>query len=95
VRETLAQADVLETVLAHRSEVKACVDAERRVQPGLSGKLVVRFNVLPSGTTADVATETEELQGSALAGCIERAVSRWSFPVHRVQGAQIRFPFTL
>ena len=59
-----------------------------------SGHFMMRWTVLPSGATTDVALETEGLRGTALANCLESRLRAWKFPAHRSQQPPIRFPFT-
>jgi hypothetical protein len=51
--------------------------------------------VLPTGDAVEALVETEGLQGTPFARCIEGQVRSWKFPQHRVQSREpVRFPFT-
>jgi len=43
--ERLGQSDIMEVVLSHKPAIVKCVDEQKKREPGLSGKMVVRWNV--------------------------------------------------
>lgn len=89
--ETLGQSDTMEVVKAHLSEIKACVDEQKRLEPGSTGKIVMRWVVLPDGTVSKV----ELVDGDAkhLSACLVRLIKTWRFPRHSVQSEPVVFPF--
>lgn len=92
--ETLAPEDVQQVVIANQPAVSSCIQRHKEAIPGLSGgKFMVRWFILPSGSTQQVAMETKALKGTALATCVEDVVRGWKFPKHRTQMGAIRFPF--
>jgi hypothetical protein len=81
-------------VIANQPAISSCIQQHKEAIPGLGGgKFMVRWFVLPSGSTQQVAMETKALRGTALATCIEQLVRSWKFPKHRTQMGPIRFPF--
>lgn len=90
---SLADSDIFEVVLANKGDLSACVSAEDRSSLGADIRVVVRWNILPSGRVDAVATETAALKGTPLARCIEDKVRALRFPKHQEQGGLIRFPF--
>ena len=93
VPERLGNSDVMQVVRAHIPELKTCTLEQKRKSPNLSGTLVMRWTILPSGRTTSVQVRTDEFKSTYLAGCISGLVKSWSFPKHRVQGDPIDFPF--
>ena len=92
--ETLTPDDIQQVVIANQPAITSCIRQHQEAIPGMSGgKFVVRWFVLPSGSTQQVAVETKALKGTALATCIEDLVRGWKFPKHRTQMGAIRFPF--
>ena len=55
----LLQAEVQDAIVAKKQELSVCVDEQRKRAAGLSGKIVVRFNILPKGETRDVQTSAD------------------------------------
>lgn len=55
----LLQAEVQDAIVARRKALGVCVVEQRNRAPGSSGKIVVRFNVLPTGETRDVHTSAD------------------------------------
>lgn len=92
--ETLAPEDIQQVVIANQPAVSSCIQRHKEAIPGISGgKFMVRWFILPSGSTQQVVMETKALKGTALATCIEGVVRGWKFPKHRAQMGAIRFPF--
>lgn len=92
--ETLTPEDIQQVVVANQPAVASCIRRHKEAIPGLSGgKFVVRWFVQPSGSTQQIAMETQALKGTALGACIEELVRGWKFPKHRTQMGPIRFPF--
>ncbi|WP_404366347.1 AgmX/PglI C-terminal domain-containing protein [Corallococcus coralloides] len=94
-REQLAPSDITNVVVTNQPAIAACVQnfkAGTALENG--GRFQLRWSVDTAGTVSGVAMETEALQGSPLAGCIEDQVRGWKFPVHRVaMNAPVHYPF--
>ncbi len=94
VPERLAQSDIMAVVLANKPAIVRCVNEQKKRDPGISGKLVMRWTIQTSGRTTGVAVRTDEFRKTYMASCITGLIKGWSFPKHRKQGAPIDFPFT-
>lgn len=92
--ERLSTSDIQRVVVARRSEVVACVNEQRRADPGRAGRVVVRFSILPTGRTTGVTVTTAETRTTRMASCLVRNMRGWTFPRHRVQGPPVDYPFT-
>ncbi|MFY2556151.1 AgmX/PglI C-terminal domain-containing protein [Corallococcus terminator] len=94
-KEHLTSQDVKQVVVSNQPAITACLrqhSADTSLEK--SGRFVVRWSVLPSGETTNVAMDTQVLRATPLAGCIEGVVRDWKFPVHAVRMQEpIRFPF--
>ncbi|OJT16301.1 hypothetical protein BO221_50740 [Archangium sp. Cb G35] len=86
--------ELLAVVLNHKQAILQCVNEQKKRQPGLSGKLVMRWSLQTNGKTKDVSCRTPELCSTYLAGCISGLIQGWSFPKPRAQRGPIDFPFT-
>ncbi|MCP3098318.1 AgmX/PglI C-terminal domain-containing protein [Myxococcus sp. K15C18031901] len=94
-KASLTPDDVRQVVVAHQPAITACIRRHAQDTKGEEGgRFTVRWSVLPSGETTDVAMDTASLRSTPLAGCIEGVVRGWKFPEHHVRMSEpIRFPF--
>jgi predicted Zn finger-like uncharacterized protein len=93
VKDSLGQSDIMEVVLANKGGLAGCVAEQKKREPGLSGKLVMKWSIQTSGKTANVSAVSDEFKGTYLAGCIGGLIKGWSFPRHKVAGEPVTFPF--
>lgn len=89
----LSQEVVLRVVLRHKPAIVRCVDEQRKREPGLSGTLVMRWTVLPSGRTGHIEPRTPHLSDTYLARCLRDQIESWTFPSHRGLGEPVDFNF--
>lgn len=92
--ERLGQSDIMAVVVANKAAIVKCVNEQKKQQPGLTGKLVMRWTIQTSGRTTGVSVRSEEFKKTYMANCISGLIKGWTFPKHRKQGAPIDFPFT-
>ncbi|MCY1031441.1 adventurous gliding motility protein GltJ [Corallococcus sp. BB11-1] len=92
--DRLQQSDIMQVVLNNKPAIVKCVNEQKQKDPSLSGKLVMRWTVQPSGKTSSVSCRTDEFRTSHMATCITGLIKGWSFPKHQKQGDPIDFPFT-
>ena len=89
----LSPQDIMKVVLADRDALAACVDAQNEKDPEVSGKLVMRWDILVSGKTANVEVVTKQFENAFIAGCVGERIKAWAFPRHQEQGKPVDFPF--
>ncbi|NMO15734.1 adventurous gliding motility protein GltJ [Pyxidicoccus fallax] len=92
--ERLQQSDIMAVVLANKPAIVKCVNEQKKKDPALSGKLVMRWTIQTSGKTTAVSCRTDEFRTTYMATCISGLIKSWSFPKHKKQGEPIDFPFT-
>ncbi|MBJ6762134.1 adventurous gliding motility protein GltJ [Myxococcaceae bacterium JPH2] len=92
--DTLQQSDIMQVVLSNKPAIVKCVSEQKKKDPALSGKLVMRWTVQTSGKTTAVSCRTDEFRSSYMASCISGLIKGWTFPRHKRQGDPIDFPFT-
>jgi predicted Zn finger-like uncharacterized protein len=92
--ERLGQSDIMQVVLANKPAIVKCVNEQKKKDPGLSGKLVMRWVIQTNGKTKNVSCQTSEFRSTYMATCISGLIKSWTFPKHKVQGDSIDFPFT-
>ncbi|WP_043711786.1 adventurous gliding motility protein GltJ [Corallococcus macrosporus] len=94
VPDRLQQSDIMAVVLANKPAIVKCVNEQKKKDPSLSGKLVMRWTIQTSGKTSSVSCRTNEFRSTYMASCISGLIKSWSFPRHKRQGEPIDFPFT-
>ncbi|MCP3103850.1 adventurous gliding motility protein GltJ [Myxococcus sp. K15C18031901] len=94
VPERLQTSDVMAVVLNNKPAIVKCVNEQKKKDPSLSGKLVMRWTIQPSGKTSNVTCKTDEFKSTYMASCISGLIKSWNFPRHKKQGDPIDFPFT-
>ncbi|HEX8538094.1 MAG TPA: AgmX/PglI C-terminal domain-containing protein, partial [Cystobacter sp.] len=57
--------------------IQGCYEKELKRNPSLKGKVLVRFNILPSGRTGEIEIEENTLGSDAVASCIRTVVRGW------------------
>ncbi len=92
--ERLGQAEITKVVVANKPAIVKCVNEQKKMNPGLSGKIVMRWTVQTNGKTKGVAVMTDEYKKTHMATCLSGLVKQWTFPKHRKQGEPVDFPFT-
>jgi predicted Zn finger-like uncharacterized protein len=92
-KEKLETSDVMEGVLAHKAALGRCAEEQHRREPGVAGKLVMKWTILTSGRTSQVSCVTDEFKGTYFAGCVGGLIKGMSFPKHKAQGDPVQFPF--
>lgn len=73
--------DVINAVVQrHRNEIRQCYEASRQRNPGLRGKVVVRFTIQPDGVVSAASVAESTVGDSTLESCVVSRVRRWLFP---------------
>ncbi|MHB8874317.1 MAG: adventurous gliding motility protein GltJ [Myxococcaceae bacterium] len=93
IPDSLGQSDIIGVVLSNKPALARCMDEQKKKDPGTSGKLVMRWTILPSGKTTAVSCRTDEFKTTYMASCLGGLIKGWSFPRHKQQGEPIEFPF--
>lgn len=93
VKESLSQSDVFEVVVNNKAALAACVEAQGVRDPGMHGKLVMRWTIDPSGRVTRVEVLSKEFATAQVARCISNLIKTWVFPRHLTQGEPVTFPF--
>jgi predicted Zn finger-like uncharacterized protein len=93
VPERLGQSDIMAVVVANKPAIVKCVNEQKKKDPGLTGRLVMRWVIQTSGKTTGVSVKSEEFKKTYMASCISGLIKGWNFPRHKKQGDPIDFPF--
>lgn len=93
VKSSLGQSDIMEVVLANKGALGACAEAQRKLDPSASGKLVLRWTIGLDGRVLKVEVVSKEFEKTQFAQCVLRLVKTWQFPRHTRVGEPVTFPF--
>jgi hypothetical protein len=93
VKDSLGQSDILEVVVANKAGLARCAEDQRLKEPGTSGRLVMRWQILTSGKVSQVTVVSEEFRSTSMASCVGKLIKGLTFPRHRQQGEPVTFPF--
>ena len=93
--ERLQQSDIMAVVLANKPAIIKCVNEQKKKDPALSGKLVMRWTIQTSGKTTAVSCRTDEFRSTYMASCISGLIKGWAFPKPQEAGRSHRLPVHL
>ena len=78
--DPLSRQTVAAVIRAHSGQLKACYEAERKINPDTGGRLVVWFEISEDGSVVEATVlDNETGSNGAFEACVTRRVSRWSF----------------
>ncbi len=83
----------MQVVLANRTGLGRCAEEQKKKEPGVTGKLVMRWQIQTSGKTSNVSVVSEEFKSTYMAVCVGGLIKGWSFPRHKTAGDPVNFPF--
>src|SRR5215468_1361164 len=73
--------------------IRGCYERELKRNPGLKGKVVVRFNITPAGRAGDVRIEENSLGSAEVASCVQGLMRSWIFPFKPPDEVPVQYPF--
>ncbi|HET9037590.1 MAG TPA: AgmX/PglI C-terminal domain-containing protein [Myxococcaceae bacterium] len=73
--------------------IRGCYERELKRNPGLKGKIMVRFNITPAGRAGDVRIEENTLGSPEVASCITGLMRSWIFPFKPPDEVPVQYPF--
>lgn len=80
-------------VRGRKGAIQQCYEKELKRNPSLKGKVVVRFNITPSGRTSEIEIEENTLGNEAVASCIRTTIRTWIFPFKPDSDVPVAYPF--
>ncbi len=94
-RGTLDAEVVRSTVRSHIQEVRFCYEQRLAANPNLTGRVVVHFDIRPSGRVGLAEVGSTTLQDPETEACILAAVRSWRFPQPVGGHVGVNYPFVL
>jgi hypothetical protein len=83
-------------VLRNIGQVNHCYQQGLAINPGLTGRVAVRFVIGSNGSVMTAVPTGDNLGLPSVSACIAGAVQRWTFPIPAESGAiTVTYPFSL
>ena len=84
---------VAKAINSHLAEVSSCYERALLKEPGLSGKIILEWQITTSGTVGYAKTKSSSMKSAAVEACIISSLKGWKFPVAKGAGVVITYPF--
>ncbi|HEX2569963.1 MAG TPA: TonB family protein [Polyangia bacterium] len=84
---------VVQTIKSRKSAVIACYERALKRNPGLSGKVVLRFTISSIGKVTSAEIEDDTMGDGEVNKCITSTVKNWRFPAPQGGEVQFAYPF--
>ncbi len=80
-------------VSARMGLIKACYENALKRNPGLKGKIVLRFTILETGAVSDITASQNSLGSSEVAACIVNTMRTWRTQFRPSGPVSVEYPF--
>jgi outer membrane biosynthesis protein TonB len=84
---------IAKEVRTRMSAIRACYERALKRNPGLSGKISLRWTITAAGTVTGVDIESDTMGDPDVVSCIKALVGRWRFPAPAGGTVEVSFPF--
>ena len=85
---------VRQVIHAHRSQIRFCYEDQLTRNPGLAGKVAVRFVIGAAGTVGSSEVAQSTVHSPGLEACVAGRVRSWTFPRPKTGGVVVvTYPF--
>lgn len=91
---SLSREEIERVVNAHRNEIRYCYDQELKRNPGLNGKVTMKWTIVDGGLVDGARVKENTTGAASLANCIAGSLKDWRFP-SPAQGskAEVEWPW--
>jgi len=94
VRGSLDKEIIRRIIRRHINEVRFCYEQQLAAHRELAGRMVVQFNIAPSGQVLSSVMQSSTLSNVRVESCTLLAVRRWEFPKPAGGGlVNVSYPF--
>jgi TonB family protein len=83
---SLDKAIIRRVIRRHINEWRYCYERELQPNPSLSGRIITRFTIGPTGRVLTSRIEESTVGNAAVERCVAQALRRWRFPAPRGGG---------
>jgi TonB family protein len=80
VQGSLSKEVIRRIIKQHLNEVRYCYEKSLVAQPGLGGKMAVKFTISPTGAVEAANVSTSTMGAPDVESCVAQAFERWTFP---------------
>ncbi len=80
-------------VRARMGAIKACYEGQLKRNPGLRGRIRVRFTILETGGLSEVEAAEDSVGASEVAACVVATLRSWRTPFHPTAPVTVEYPF--
>lgn len=80
-------------VQGDRGAIRACYERALLKQPGLQGKVTVKFTIAGSGAVSSTNIESSTARNDGLEQCLQGRVQKWAFAPHGGGPLVVAYPF--
>jgi hypothetical protein len=88
--------DVIRQVVhVHENEVRECYQAERKLKPGIGGRVVASFVIDVTGSVSHIKIAQTTLRNSNVENCMINKLARWHFPRPEHGTIKVTYPWML
>ena len=91
----LSTAQISEVFQKHHKQIRQNLERLLKENPGLSGKLILRVKLKPSGQVEQVRLASSSFQGTAIEEYLVKEIKRWKFPSFEGQAFELEYPLIL
>ena len=96
VRGSIDREEIRRVVIAHVNEVQRCYEQGLKRQPGLEGRVVLKFLIGKTGTVTTVTVAQTTMNDRQVEQCMVGAATKWTFPKPKGEGdVTFVYPFVL
>ena len=94
VRGNLDREIIRRIIRRHINEVRFCYEQQLTTHHDLAGRMVVQFNIAPTGQVLSSVMQSSTLGNVRVESCTLQAVRRWEFPKPEGGGlVNVSYPF--
>ncbi|MBW1809920.1 MAG: AgmX/PglI C-terminal domain-containing protein [Deltaproteobacteria bacterium] len=91
----LSTAQISEVFQKHHKQIRQNIERLLKENPGLSGKLILRVKLKPSGQVEHVRLASSSFHGTAIEEYLVKEIKRWKFPSFEGQAFELEYPLIL
>jgi outer membrane biosynthesis protein TonB len=84
---------VVREVKARMGAIKACYERALKRNPGLAGKIAIRWTITGAGTVTGVDVDQDSMGDSEVTNCMKSRIATWRFPAPSGGAVEVSFPF--
>ena len=93
VHGSISREEIAKVINSHMHQIQQCYERALLHEPGLAGKLVIKWTIGLSGEVASVGTQNSSLKDPGVGECILDKLKAWRFPRPQGGTVQVTYPF--